>query len=152
MLDDVAASCPFSDKSTFFQLQNLRRYPRRPCGSFWYHLELQGPTFDQFHLNFQFLFSLCLTLKVCKSNILPLFLEEHALKPCPDCRSRNSAQIQQIESAPNPNLTDLVKKQGCNFHLFTTIQLVPFILKITGPETMHDEDSAKKTRALHDQI
>ena len=39
---------PLSDKSTVFQLQNLRKYPRRPCGSFWYHLELQGPTFDRF--------------------------------------------------------------------------------------------------------
>ena len=46
---------------------------------------------------------------MCKSNFFLLFLKEKALKPCPDCRSRDSAQIRLIESSPNPNLTDLVK-------------------------------------------
>ena len=31
----------------FFQAQILRKYPRQPSASFWYHLELQRPTLDQ---------------------------------------------------------------------------------------------------------
>ena len=54
--------------------------------------------------------------KTWKSNFFLLFLKEQALKPCPGPRSRDSAQIRQIESSPNPNLTDLVKKQGPDFH------------------------------------
>ena len=47
---------PLSDKSTVFQLQDLRKYPRRPCGSFWYHLELREPKFDRFRHFFIFCF------------------------------------------------------------------------------------------------
>ena len=50
-----------------------------------------------------------------KFSFFLLFSKEQALKPCPDCRSRDSAQIRQIESSPNPNLTDLVKKEGWYF-------------------------------------
>ena len=39
-----------------FQLQHLRKYPRRPSRSFWYHLELQRPTFDRFHIFARFVF------------------------------------------------------------------------------------------------
>ena len=39
-----------------FQAQTLRTYPRQPCGSVWYHLELQGPTFDQIRQNVSLLF------------------------------------------------------------------------------------------------
>ena len=31
-----------------FQVQNSRKYPRRPSWSFWYHLELRRPRFDRF--------------------------------------------------------------------------------------------------------
>ena len=51
-----------------------------------------------------------------KFSFFLLFSKEQAPKPCPDCRSRDSAQIRPIESSPNQNLTDLVKKQGRDFH------------------------------------
>ena len=107
--------------SKFFkvvQLQNLRKYPRRPCGSFWYHLELWGPRFDRFRSIFP-LFCWSFDPHKYENSTLPLhFFKEHALKPSPDCRSRDSAQIRLIESSPNPNLTDLVKKQCRDFHRF----------------------------------
>ena len=65
---------------------------------------------------FSIFFSFLLTPKIWKSNFFPLFLKEQALKPCPGPRSRDSAQIRKIESSPNPNLTDLVKKEGRDFH------------------------------------
>ena len=37
-------------RSCFFQVyqaKNLRKYPRRPCGSFWSSLKLRGPKFDR---------------------------------------------------------------------------------------------------------
>ena len=40
--------------SNGFQARNLRTYLRGPYGSFWYHLELWGPTFDRFLLTFSF--------------------------------------------------------------------------------------------------
>ena len=49
------------------------------------------------------------------SLIFESFFKEQALKPCSGPRSRDSAQIWQIESSPNPNLTDLVKKEGWYF-------------------------------------
>ena len=47
------------------------------------------------------------------------FLKEQALKPCPGPRSRDLQQLAPIESSPNPNLTDLVKKEGRDFHFFS---------------------------------
>ena len=46
------------------QAQNLRKNPRRPCGPFWYHLELQGPQFDRSRPNFQFFCSAVSSRKV----------------------------------------------------------------------------------------
>ena len=63
---------------------------------------------------FHFLF-VFLPPKIWTSDLFLLFLKEQALKPCSDCRSRDSAQIRLIESSPNPNLTDLVKKQCSDF-------------------------------------
>ena len=40
------------------------------------------------------------------------FFKEQALRPCSNSRSRDSAQIRQIESSVRPNLTALVTKQG----------------------------------------
>ena len=57
--------------------------------------------------------------KVWKSNFFLLFLKEQALKPCSGPRSRDSAQIRPIESSSNLNLTDLVKKEGRDFHFFS---------------------------------
>ena len=58
------------------------------------------------------------------------FCSKQALKPCPDCRSRDSAQIRQIESSPNPNLTDLVTKQGCGST--ATWWLRPRLMRLNG--------------------
>ena len=38
----------------FFQAGHLRKCSRRPCGSFWYHLKLWGPTFNRFRPAFLF--------------------------------------------------------------------------------------------------
>ena len=57
-----------------------------------------------------------------KISFFILFSKEQALKPCSGPRSRDSTQIRQIESSPNPNLTDLVKKQGRTFWVFVIFQ------------------------------
>ena len=75
-----------------FQAQILRKYPRRPSRSFWYHLELRRPKFDRFRPIFFICFSLfpfLLSPKICKSNFFPLLLKEQALKPCSGPRSRD---------------------------------------------------------------
>ena len=50
----TATSAIFFNFSKVFQIQNFRKYPRRPYGSFWYHSELRGPNFDRFRSRFQF--------------------------------------------------------------------------------------------------
>ena len=106
-----------------FQAQILRKYPRRPSASFWYHLQLRTPTFDRFRHLFQFVF-ISLTPKIWKSNFFPLFLKEQALKPCSGPRSRDLLHRKKNNSSVRPNLTDLVTKQGrarfCNLigHVF----------------------------------
>ena len=57
--------------------------------------------------------------KTWKSNFFLLFLKEQALKPCPGPRSRDLQKLAPIESSPNLNLTDLVKKEGRDFHFFS---------------------------------
>ena len=63
--------------------------------------------------------------KKYENPIVSLFLKEQALKPCSGPRSRDSAQIRQIESSPNLNLTDLVKKEGRDFHFFNDTWYMP---------------------------
>ena len=60
--------------------------------------------------------------KTWKSNFFLLFLKEQALKPCPGPRSRDLQKLAPIESSPNLNLTDLVKKEGRDFHFFSDIR------------------------------
>ena len=55
-----------------FQAQILRKYPRRPCGSFWSGLELRRPTIDRFRL----LFSIFLLKKCVFFIVFPVFFNE----------------------------------------------------------------------------
>ena len=104
----------FSVLFWFSRPRILENYPRRPSAFFWTGLELWGPTFDRFRSTSPFFFSY-LVAKCMNIQLFLIFPKEQALKPCSDCRSRDSAQIRPIESSPNPNLTDLVKKQGPDF-------------------------------------
>ena len=101
-----------------FRLGILEKYPRRASASFWTDLELRKPNFDRCRnlCTFVFVFIRFVNPKNAKLQFVLLVSKEQALKPCPDCRSRDSAQIRLIESSPNPNLTDLVKKQAPDFH------------------------------------
>ena len=65
-----------------FQAQHMRKYPRWHCGSVWYHLELQGPTFDRVRQTFS-LFSRLFTLKSMKIQLVPFIFK----------RTGNHAQI-----------------------------------------------------------
>ena len=64
-----------------------------------------------------------------------IFLQKQALKPCSNSRSRDSLKVRQIESSVRPKLIDLATKQGFTFKSMK-MQLVPFIFKRAGPETM----------------
>ena len=93
-----------------FQAQILRTYPRRYSASFRSSLELWKPKIDRFRNSFSF-FRFFYHQNV-KFNFFLLFCKEQALKPCSNSRSRDSAQVRQIESSVRPNLTDLVTKHG----------------------------------------
>ena len=118
----------FSDFLEVFQAQILRKYSRRPSRSFWYHLELRRPKFDRFRSTFSFFFGFLTPQNPTvswKSNFFPLFFKEQALKPCSGPRSHDLQQLAPIESSPNPNLTDLVKKDGFVFHFFSDTRYMP---------------------------
>ena len=48
-----------------------------------------------------------------------LFLKEQALKPCSGPRSRDLLHGKNKNSSVRPNLTDLVTKEGRDFHFFS---------------------------------
>ena len=63
--------------------------------------------------------------KVWKSNFFLLFFQKQASKPCPDCRSRRELSIGTRNTSKDLNLTDLVSKQGRDFHFFSDTRYLP---------------------------
>ena len=55
-----------------FHAPHLGKYPRQPCGSSWYRLELQGLTIGRFRQTFPFLVGFLVTRKSMKVHHFPL--------------------------------------------------------------------------------
>ena len=103
----------------FGHAQILRKYSRRSCGSFWSGLEPRKPTIDRCRYFCSFICWFLLPPKVWKSDfsfIFESFFKAQALKPCSDCISRDLLKKKKNNSSVRPNLTDLVSKQGRDFH------------------------------------
>ena len=100
-----------------FQAQNLRKYPRRSCGSYWSSLELQRPTFDRFRPNFPNLVMKKCVVYSCSGFLLSGWLPGDP-RPFPNERSLNSHILRGPKTLMGQDLTHFYLNQSLGMHLF----------------------------------